>query len=64
MRGDPQWIFTRWSGRCRACSARIPRGSRAWWWPSCREVECERCGAESAARFECEAFDESVSVWS
>ena len=57
-RRDPFWLVTRYAGACVLCDAPIPKGSRAWYWPYNKQLECESCGTSSSARFEAEAADE------
>ena len=56
--GDPRWIQARYAAPCGACGAAIPRGARAYYWPSTRTLHCKGCGEDSERRFHAEAEDE------
>lgn len=66
--GDPRWITVRFRGECGKCGAPVPKGARAFYFPSSRRMHgSECCGAAdtSAGEFEAARFDEAqmTGVW-
>lgn len=47
---DPHWITVQYSGTCAACKARIAKGTRAWYYPSSREMFGQDCCGAGMAR--------------
>ncbi len=60
VKGDPHWITARYAGTCK-CGAAIAAGSRSFYWPKVRSLECESCGDTSDRRFAAEVQDEWMS---
>lgn len=58
VKGDPYWLTTRYPGTCAGCSAPIARGTRAFYWPKGKRLECPTCGETSDRRFLAETTDE------
>lgn len=58
--GDPYWITVKRAAECK-CGAAIPVGSRAFYWPKGKKVECLSCGETSERRFIAEVQDEIAS---
>lgn len=63
VKGDPYWITARYPGRCMnpKCQGHIPTGSRAFYWPKGRMLECRKCGEASERKFLAECQDEIMS---
>jgi hypothetical protein len=58
-KGDPYWLATRYPGACHGCGATIAKGSRAFYWPKGKRLECTLCGETSERRFLAEIADET-----
>ena len=59
--GDPRWLSVRYAGECAGCGASLPKGSRAFYWPKDKRLECAQCGESSERRFVAEVQDEVFS---
>ena len=57
-RDDPRWITARYQAECVKCKKKVPKGSRAFYWPKNRHIACEGCGEEAAAEFTAQAWDD------
>lgn len=57
---DPYWLTARYAGACKGCGAPIAKGSRAFYWPKGKRIECVDCGTTSDRRFHAEIQDEAM----
>lgn len=57
---DPRQIVAKFSSCCSKCKVKIPKGADIYYWPSTREVFCEKCGESPYRQFLSSAADEDV----
>lgn len=58
--GDPRWITVKYGGTCGACSARVKKGDRAFYYPREKAMYCEKCGEGEYAQFIDACQDEAM----
>lgn len=50
-KNDPYPLTLKYAGSCAACGCSLGKGSRAYYWPSSREIYCIPCGDQDYRRF-------------
>jgi len=56
--GDPFWMTSKYSGKCRKCSSPINKGDNIFYYPKGKTVYCEKCGQGESAKFDSMVEDE------
>lgn len=56
--GDPFWMTSKYSGKCRKCSNPINKGDNIFYYPKGKTVYCEKCGQGESAKFDSMVEDE------
>jgi len=57
---DPRQIVAKFSSICCKCKVKIQKGTNIYYWPSSREVFCEKCGDGPYRQFLSSVADEEV----
>jgi hypothetical protein len=64
---SPYWLFAKYPAMCSKCKAAIPKGGRAFYYPSTRTMLCSgiECGDAAGREFVLLSQDEAVmdSQW-
>lgn len=57
---DPRKMAAKFTGRCKQCNCKTPKGSTIYYWPKGRLALCEKCGEEEYRTFLSAAQDEAM----
>ena len=62
---DPSELLVKWPCRCAECETNLPKGARAYYWPSSKKMYCLKCGEPDFRRFLETVADEEMltSSW-
>jgi len=58
FKNDPFLLKTRFESKCSSCNCSLPKGTKAYYWPSSRKVYCLSCGDADYRAFLQSAQDE------
>ena len=57
---DPSELLVKWSCNCATCGTKLPKGARAYYWPSSKKMYCLTCGEPDFRHFLEEVADEEM----